>query len=80
MKPVSGEGRVSIRNVPHESPGADVACYAKIKMNSRLDKDTPRFDVQLFFDEIGVVVDNHQYRDVISLLDMFHFYARHHQV
>lgn len=49
-------------------------------MNNRPAKDIPRFDVQLLFDEIGVVVDDHQYRDVISLLDMFHFYARQHQV
>jgi vacuolar protein sorting-associated protein 13A/C len=51
----------------------------QIIMNHKLDKSTPRFDVQLLFDEIGVSLDNDQYRDVISLVDMFHFYARQHQ-
>ncbi len=49
-------------------------------MNHKVDNDTPRFDVQLLFDEIGVAVDNHQYRDTISLLDMYHVYIRQHQV
>ena len=49
-------------------------------MNHKLDKETPRFDVQLSFDEIGVLLDDNQYRDVISLVDMYHFYIRQHQV
>ena len=49
-------------------------------MNHKLDKDTPRFDVQLFFDQIGVALDDNQYRDAISLVDMYHVYMRQHQV
>ena len=49
-------------------------------MNKTSDKDTPTFDVQLLFDEIGVLLDDNQYRDAISLLDMYHFYIRQHQV
>lgn len=49
-------------------------------MNHKLDKETPRFDVQLSFDEIGVLLDDNQYRDAISLVDMYHFYIRQHQV
>ena len=49
-------------------------------MQTKPDKDTPRFDVQLFFEAIGVILDNDQYRDAISLVDMFHVYARQHQV
>lgn len=52
----------------------------QITMNHKLDKETPRFDVQLSFDEIGVLLDDNQYRDVISLVDMYHFYIRQHQV
>lgn len=48
-------------------------------MNHKLDKDTPRFDVQLLFDEIGVALDDNQYRDAISLVDMYHVYTRQHQ-
>jgi vacuolar protein sorting-associated protein 13A/C len=49
-------------------------------MNHRLDHDTPRFDVQLLFDELGIALDADQYRDVISLIDMYHVYVRQHQV
>jgi vacuolar protein sorting-associated protein 13A/C len=52
----------------------------QIIMNHKSDKDTPRFDVQLLFDEIGVVLDDSQYRDAISLVDMYHVYVRQHQV
>ncbi|KZT30580.1 vacuolar protein sorting-associated protein 13 [Neolentinus lepideus HHB14362 ss-1] len=51
----------------------------RIVMNNKIDKDIPRFDVQLLFDEIGVIVDDNQYRDAISLVDMFHFYSRQRQ-
>ncbi|KAE9408077.1 vacuolar protein sorting-associated protein vps13 [Gymnopus androsaceus JB14] len=48
-------------------------------MNHKFDNSTPRFDVQLLFDEIGIALDDNQYRDVISLLDMYHVYIRQHQ-
>lgn len=49
-------------------------------MNHKSDQETPRFDVQLLFDEIGIVLDDNQYRDAISLVDMYHVYTRQHQV
>lgn len=49
-------------------------------MNNKSNKDTPRFDVELLFNEIGVLLDDNQYRDAISLVDMYHFYTRQHQV
>lgn len=49
-------------------------------MNHKLDKNTPHFDVQLLFDQIGVALDDNQYRDAISLADMYHVYIRQHQV
>lgn len=49
-------------------------------MHKKLDNETPRFDVQLFFDEIGVLLDDNQYRDAISLVDMYHIYMRNRQV
>ena len=54
--------------------------FGQIVMNHRLDQETPRFDVQLLFDELGIALDANQYRDVISLIDMYHVYARQHQV
>lgn len=49
-------------------------------MSNKSNKDVPRFDVQLLFEEIGVLLDDNQYRDAISLVDMYHFYLRQHQV
>lgn len=49
-------------------------------MNHNLDKETPKFDIVLDFTEISFILDDHQYRDVISMIDMYHFYLRHQQV
>jgi vacuolar protein sorting-associated protein 13A/C len=35
--------------------------------------------MELNFDEIGFVLDDNQYRDAISMVDMYHFYLRHYQ-
>lgn len=48
-------------------------------MNHKVDTEHPRFDVQLLFEEIGVTLDENQYRDAISLVDMYHVYTRQHQ-
>ena len=49
-------------------------------MNHKVDRQTPRFDIQLIFEEIGITLDDHQYRDAISLIDMYHVYLRKRQV
>ena len=49
-------------------------------MHHNLSKDVPKFDIELLFNEIGVLLDDNQYRDTISLVDMYHFYTRRHQV
>uniref|UniRef100_A0A0W0G3E4 Putative vacuolar protein sorting-associated protein vps13 n=1 Tax=Moniliophthora roreri TaxID=221103 RepID=A0A0W0G3E4_MONRR len=56
-----------------------VSGEGRITLNHRVDQKTPRFDVQLIFDEIGVALDDSQYHDAISLLDMYHVYIRRHQ-
>lgn len=35
--------------------------------------------MELNFDEIGFVLDGDQYRDAISMVDMYHFYLRQYQ-
>ncbi|KIM32678.1 hypothetical protein M408DRAFT_326439 [Serendipita vermifera MAFF 305830] len=69
-----------------EAPVADhqfvlkpVSGQGKITMNHSLDANTPKFDVEVDFEEIGFVLDNHQYRDVISMVDMYHFFLRNQQ-
>lgn len=49
-------------------------------MNRARTKNLPRYGVQLDFKEIGFGLDSDQYRDIISVLDMFHFNARREQV
>lgn len=44
-----------------------------------MSSETPKVDAQVIFDEIGVVLDRDQYRDALSVLDVFHFYRRTHQ-
>lgn len=56
-----------------------VSGEGRIIVNRRADKEHPQFDVQLLFNEIGVALDDHQYRDIISLVDMYHVYVRQHQ-
>lgn len=52
----------------------------QITINHVVNDETPRLDVHLLFDEISVAFDDRQYRDVISLVDMYHIYLRQHQV
>lgn len=77
LKPVSGEGRVCLF---YHNRLYHLSARQQVVINHTLDKDVPRFDVQLLFDEIGVLLDDNQYRDAISLVDMYHFYMRQHQV
>ena len=56
-----------------------ISGVGKITMNRVLDDKTPKFDVQLLFEEIGFILDDHQYRDIISMVDMYHFFLRYRQ-
>ncbi|KAJ1311503.1 hypothetical protein OPQ81_009990 [Rhizoctonia solani] len=56
-----------------------VTGQGRITMNTKFDSTTAKNDIQLLFDEIGFVIDDNQYRDVISMVDMYHFYLRQQQ-
>lgn len=60
--------------------GHGLTNFLEIVVNHKVDDKTPHFDVHLRFEEIGVSLDDNQYRDVISLVDMYHLYIRQHQV
>ncbi|KAF8254179.1 hypothetical protein K440DRAFT_652243 [Wilcoxina mikolae CBS 423.85] len=51
----------------------------RIEMNKTRNNDRPRIKSQLLFDEIGFVLDEDQYRDLLMMVDLFHFYIRHQQ-
>ncbi|KAL7419546.1 Vacuolar protein sorting-associated protein 13 [Cryptotrichosporon argae] len=52
---------------------------ARVILNKRMSSSVPKIDAQVIFDEIGVVLDRDQYRDALSVVDVFHFYRRTHQ-
>jgi len=56
-----------------------VSGEGRITVNHKINQQTPRFDIQLIFEEIGVALDDNQYRDAISLVDMYHVYLRQRQ-
>ncbi|KAG6842210.1 hypothetical protein C0991_000180 [Blastosporella zonata] len=56
-----------------------VSGEGRVIVNHKVDEKNPRFDIQLFFEEIGITLDDNQYRDIISLLDMYHVYVRQRQ-
>jgi vacuolar protein sorting-associated protein 13A/C len=51
----------------------------RIEMNKTNNNNRPRMKSQLLFDEIGFVLDEDQYRDLLQMIDLFHFYIRHQQ-
>jgi len=52
---------------------------ARVIVNKSMSAESPKVDAQVIFDEIGVVFDRDQYRDALSMVDVFHFYRRTHQ-
>lgn len=52
---------------------------ARLIIHRTMTKETPKYEGQVLFQEIGVVLDRSQYRDVLSVVDVFHFYHRTHQ-
>ncbi|KAF9459895.1 vacuolar protein sorting-associated protein 13 [Collybia nuda] len=65
--------------VDHQFILKPVSGEGRIVVNHKVDRRTPRFDIQLIFEEIGIALDDSQYRDIISLLDMYHVYVRQRQ-
>ena len=53
------------------------------KAGLELDKtgsiEKPRIKARLLFDELGFVLDDHQYRDALMLVDLFHYFIRNRE-
>ncbi|EWC44073.1 hypothetical protein DRE_07208 [Drechslerella stenobrocha 248] len=56
-----------------------VSGEARLELSKTPSHETPRLKARMLFDEIGFVLDEHQYRDALMLIDLFHFYIRHQQ-
>jgi len=48
-----------------------VSGEGRVVLRHKATQDAPRFDIELMFPEIGVLLDDHQFRDIISLLETF---------
>ncbi|KAI1151480.1 hypothetical protein F4825DRAFT_422633 [Nemania diffusa] len=56
-----------------------VSGQAKIELDKSGDTYTPKFKANLLFDEIGLVLDDDQYRDALMMADLFHYFIRHQE-
>lgn len=53
-----------------------VSGVGRLIMRSTLTNEIPKMDVQLLFENLGFALDDEQYRDIISVVDLFHYYTR----
>ncbi|SNX84266.1 related to VPS13 - involved in regulating membrane traffic [Melanopsichium pennsylvanicum] len=56
-----------------------VSGAGRLVMRKKMTSEVPKMDAQLLFEELGFALDDEQYRDVISVADLFHFYTRQAQ-
>ncbi|CAO0798122.1 unnamed protein product [Mucor circinelloides] len=49
-----------------------VSGTGKVKLNKSYGADIPKTDVTMLFDELAFGLDDHQYRDAILMIDLFH--------
>ncbi|KAG9019286.1 hypothetical protein FRB90_004293 [Tulasnella sp. 427] len=72
---ISAEGR----NPNHQYILRPVSGEARLIFNRRVTSTIPRFDASVTFDDLSFNLDDAQYRDAISMLDMYHFFTRQAQ-
>lgn len=65
--------------VNHQFILKPVSGQAKIELDKSGDVHTPKYKANLLFDEIGVVLDDDQYRDSLMMVDLFHYFIRHQE-
>ncbi|KAK2879530.1 hypothetical protein FQN49_000784 [Arthroderma sp. PD_2] len=56
-----------------------VSGKAGLELDTSQDIDHPRAKAKLIFDELGFVLDDHQYRDALMLVDLFHYFIQHRE-
>ncbi|EQB44694.1 hypothetical protein CGLO_16538 [Colletotrichum gloeosporioides Cg-14] len=52
---------------------------AKIVLDKTGDIHVPKAKASLLFEEIGLVIDDDQYRDGLMMVDLFHYFIRHQE-
>lgn len=67
-------------NVPsHQFILSPVSGAGRLTMRRKMTPETPKVDAELLFDQLGFALDDEQYRDIISVTDLFHFFTRYAQ-
>ncbi len=56
-----------------------VSGLARIELDKTGDIHVPKIKANLLFDEIGLVLDDDQYRDGLMMVDLFHYFVRHQE-
>ncbi|KAG0213348.1 hypothetical protein BGX28_004686 [Mortierella sp. GBA30] len=56
-----------------------VSGTGKIKLNKRYGGDVPKAGVTVNFDELGFIVDDEQYKNVLLMMGLFHSFMRQHE-
>lgn len=72
---------ISINDVSpsHQFILSPVSGEGRVVLSHGVNNKTPHYDVRLLFDEIGLSLDEEQYHDALSLVDMYHVYLRQRQ-
>ncbi|KAJ2973574.1 hypothetical protein NQ176_g6529 [Zarea fungicola] len=52
---------------------------AKLELDKSGDVQVPKLKASLLFEEIGLVLDDDQYRDALMMVDLFHYFIRHQE-
>lgn len=56
-----------------------VSGRAGIEMDKTGRLDRPKIKARLLFQELGFILDEDQYRDALMLVDLMHYFVRHHE-
>ena len=56
-----------------------VSGRAGLEMDKTGRTDRPKMKARLLFNELGFVLDDTQYRDLLMLVDLFHYFIRHQE-
>ncbi|KAI1104805.1 vacuolar protein sorting-associated protein 13 [Jackrogersella minutella] len=78
FKKMIGKGE-NTSSAEHQFILKPVSGQAKIELDKTGDIHVPKFKSTLLFDEIGVVLDDDQYRDGLMMVDLFHYFIRHQE-
>ncbi|KAI1654139.1 vacuolar protein sorting-associated protein 13 [Daldinia decipiens] len=79
FKEMIGTGDNTTPPADHQFILKPVSGQAKIELDKTGDVHVPKFKASLLFDEIGVVLDDDQYRDGLMMVDLFHYFIRHQE-